>query len=258
MAKAFSDHFAPVAASYADFRPSYPGTLFAWLAARVPQHDLAWDCAAGSGQATVDLAAYFRLVVATDASQAQISLAIPQPGIEYRVAPAETSGLPDHSVDLITVAQALHWFDLARFYAEVRRVLRPAGLLAVWTYGVLAVEGEAVDSLLQRFYHATVGPYWPPERAHVEAGYRTLPFPFAEITTPRFCMEASWTLPQLLGYLRSWSATGRFIAANAYDPVEVLAGQLAPHWGDRQQPRRVTWPLSLRVGALIPPEQLAE
>jgi SAM-dependent methyltransferase len=244
----FSDHFAPVAASYADFRPTYPQALFAWLASVVARHELAWDCAAGSGQASVDLATHFTQVVATDASPAQIGAALPHPRIEYRVAPAESSGLADASVDLITVAQALHWFDLPGFYDEVRRVLRPTGALAVWTYGVLTVEGAAVDELVQRFYHDTVGPYWPAERRHVEDGYRSLPFPFAEIAPPPFSMAASWTLAELLGYFRSWSATGRFIAANGRDPVAALERQLTPLWGAPDRRRLVTWPLSLRVG----------
>jgi len=248
MSQTFKDHFAPVAASYVDFRPHYPPALFAWLATLAPRRDLAWDCAAGSGQASSDLAAHFARVVATDASPAQIDAASPHPRIEYRVAPAEASGLPDASVDLVTVAQALHWFDLTGFYAEVRRVRRPGGVLAVWTYGVLTVAGAEVDALVQRFYHDTVGPYWPPERAHVENGYRSLPFPFVEIAAPPFAMEASWTLPQLLGYFRSWSATGRFAAANGCDPVTLLEEQLAPLWGEEGQGRKVIWPLSLRVG----------
>lgn len=247
MPQTFHDHFAPVAASYADFRPRYPRELFAWLAARVPRHDLAWDCAAGSGQASVDLAEFFTRVVATDASRAQIDAAVPHPRIAYRVAPAENSGLADAAADLVTVAQALHWFDLAGFYAEVRRVLRPGGVLAVWTYGVLTVAGAEVDALVQHFYHDVVGPYWPPERAHVENGYRALAFPFAEITAPPFAMEASWALPQLLGYFRSWSATGRFAVARGVDPVTELAEQLGPLWGAGEL-RRVTWPLALRVG----------
>lgn len=248
MTQPFCDHFAPVATSYADFRPRYPRELFAWLASLVPCRELAWDCAAGSGQASIDLAEHFAQIVATDASRAQIDAALAHPRIDYRVAPAEASGLKDASVDLVTVAQALHWFDLAGFYAEVRRVLRPGGVLAVWTYGVLTVEGPEVDALVQHFYHDTVGPYWPPERAHVENGYRSLPFPFAEIIAPPFAMAANWTLPQLLGYFRSWSATGRFAAVNGYDPVAVLEQQLKPLWGDVERVRQVTWPLALRVG----------
>jgi len=248
MGQKFSDHFAPVAANYADFRPTYPRALFKWLASLVRDHTLAWDCATGSGQAAVDLSPYFERVVATDASQAQIDTAVPHPGIEYRVAPAEASGLPDNSVDLITVAQALHWFDLDGFYAEVNRVLKSSGVLAVWTYGVLSVEGAPVNALVQHFYRETVGPYWPAERIHVETGYRSLPFPFNEIAPPQLSMEELWALPQLLGYFRSWSATGRFIVSNGFDPVDVLAQQLVPVWGDPQTKRLVTWPLLLRIG----------
>lgn len=247
MTRPFNDHFAAVAASYAGFRPTYPAPLFAWLAQIVAGHELAWDCAAGSGQASHDLAAYFTRVVATDASRAQIEAAGPHPGIEFRVAAAEASGLPDASVDIITVAQALHWFDLDHFYAEARRVLKPGGVLAVWTYGVLALEGEEVDACVQTFYHETVGSYWPPERRHVESGYRTLPFPFAEMPSPGFNMETLWTLPELLGYFRSWSASGRYIAERGTDPVDALAGELAPLWGGDRS-RRVTWPLALRAG----------
>ena len=186
--------------------------------------------------------------MATDASQAQIDAATPHARIEYRIAPAESSGLPAASVDIITVAQALHWFDLAGFYAEVKRVLRPGGVLAVWTYGVLSVEGAEVDTLVQRFYNDTVGPYWPFARAQVENGYRSLPFPFAEIAAPGFSMEARWALPELLGYMGSWSATARFIAANDYDPVIPLEKALAPLWGAPEGRRQIEWPLSLRVG----------
>lgn len=244
----FADHFSTVAANYADFRPSYPPALFAWLATLTPGHELAWDCAAGSGQASVDLARHFDRVVATDASAKQIAAAEPHPRIDYRVAAAEASGLADASVDLLTVAQALHWFDLDRFYAEARRVLKPAGILAVWTYGVLVLEDPRLNECVQVFYRDTVGPYWPPERHHVETGYRELPFPFPEITAPPVHMETTWNLPQLLGYFRSWSATARYVVTHGSDPVAILAAELAPLWGDPEQPRAMAWPLSLRVG----------
>jgi ubiquinone/menaquinone biosynthesis C-methylase UbiE len=244
----FADHFSAVAANYADFRPTYPPALFSWLATLTPAHDLAWDCAAGSGQASVDLARHFARVLATDASAQQIATTQPHPQIEYRIAPAEASGLSDASVDLLTVAQALHWFDLHRFYAEALRVLKPAGVLAAWTYGVLIVDDAQVDARVQTFYCDTIGPYWPPERAQVESGYRNLPFPVPEIAAPALRMETTWNLAQLLGYLRSWSATARYVAAHASDPVAALAQELAPLWGDPAQARRIAWPLSLRVG----------
>ncbi|HRF45588.1 MAG TPA: class I SAM-dependent methyltransferase [Candidatus Competibacteraceae bacterium] len=244
----FNDHFAPVAPHYARFRPTYPEALFAWLATATPGRERAWDCAAGNGQATLDLARYFRYVIATDASRTQIDAAPPHPNVEYRVAPAEASGLADASVDLITVAQALHWFDLDRFYGETRRVLKPGGILAAWTYGVLVIEDARVNTCVLTFYRETAGPCWPSERRHVESGYRTLPFPFREIPAPAFCMTAAWTLPELLGYIRSWSATGRYLTEHGVDPVNELAMELAPLWGSPATRRQVNWPLSLRVG----------
>jgi SAM-dependent methyltransferase len=246
----FTDHFAPVAAAYAGFRPTYPAALFAWLAKIAPGRALAWDCATGSGQAACDLAAHFERVVATDASAAQIAAAVSHPRVEYRIAPAEASGLPEASVDLITVAQALHWFDLDRFYLEARRVLKPGGVLAAWTYGVPTVAGEAVNAQVRRFYWETVGPYWPPERRQVESGYRTLPFPFAEREVPEFRMEAFWSLPELLGYFRSWSATARYLAHRGHDPVAALEPELAPLWGTPGARRRIVWPLATRVGQI--------
>lgn len=244
----FQDHFAPVAGAYADFRPTYPSALFDWLASQAPGRARAWDCACGSGQASVDLADRFDQVWATDASLAQLADARPHPRVDYRKAPAEACGLPDASVDLITVAQALHWFDRPRFYAEARRVLKPGGVLAVWTYGVQRLDDPAVNTLVQHFYHDTVGPHWPPERALVESGYQGLEFPFAEWPAPSFTMQADWPLAQLLGYFASWSATGRYRQATGEDPVAALAKPLARVWGDPARPRTVTWPLAIRVG----------
>jgi ubiquinone/menaquinone biosynthesis C-methylase UbiE len=248
MSAAFHDHFSAVAHRYADFRPHYPATLFDYLATLAPRNSLVWDCAAGNGQATVDLAERFHRVVATDASAEQIASAKPHPKIEYRVAPAHQSGLPAGSVDLLTVAQALHWFDLEHFYGEANRVLKPGGVFAVWAYGVNEVEGEAVNQLVLQFYSQTVGPYWPPERKLVEEGYQTIPFPFRGMTAPTFRMEARWTLEQLLGYLSTWSATTRFIKATGRNPLAPLSESLTRVWGNPFSPRLVVWPLSLRLG----------
>jgi ubiquinone/menaquinone biosynthesis C-methylase UbiE len=207
MSQPFHDHFSELAKRYADFRPHYPAALFDYLATLVPRSSLVWDCACGNGQATLDLATRFDRVIATDASREQIAAAPPHPNVEYRVALAEQSGLPDESAALITVALALHWFAHDSFYAEARRVLLPGGVLAAWAYGILEAEDAAVNRLVQDYYSKTVGPYWPPERRLVEQGYRTIPFPFAEIATPTFRMTARWTLDRLLGYFSSWSAT---------------------------------------------------
>lgn len=249
---AFNDHFANVANHYADSRPGYPPELFAWLASQCAEHQLAWDCGTGSGQAATALAGHFRRVVASDASAAQIDQAAAHPRVAYRVAPAEHSGLDDACADLISVAQALHWFDLDAFYAEARRVLKPDGLIAAWSYGVLHAADAQVDALLQHFYHQQVGPYWPAERHHVETGYRELAFPFQAVATPAFAMRCAWPLAQLLGYLRSWSATARFSAARGYDPVAELEPRLSACWGDPGRPQRIEWPLTLLAGRRLP------
>ncbi len=244
----FSDHFGKVSGQYADFRPVYPDALYAWLASHCASHTLVWDNGCGSGQASVALAEFFDRVHATDASADQIAHAQPHPRVHYAVAPAERSGLAAASADLVTVAQALHWFDLPAFYAEVRRVAKPDALIAAWTYGVHHIEGSEVHAAVRHFYHKVVGPFWPPERRHVESGYRELDFPFHRIDAPDFEMEVEWLLAQLLGYLRSWSATARYIAANGKDPVDALAQQLLPLWGDPERKRRVSWPLGMLVG----------
>jgi SAM-dependent methyltransferase len=248
----FKDHFSQIAVTYSEFRPLYPPGLFDYLAGQCDRTDRAWDCGCGSGQATLALADRFASVVATDASATQIAAARPDVRIVYRVASAEESGLEAASVDLVTVAQALHWLSLDRFYAEVRRVLRPGGVLAVWCYGRLEVEGPEVDEPLQRFYREIVGPFWPPERADVEDGYARLPFPFAQLIAPRFNMDVQWTLPHLLGYVRSWSATSRYREVKGDDPVGALAEELSRLWGGEGRTRRIRWPLSLRCGHKSP------
>lgn len=240
-----TDHFSGHAADYARFRPGYPAALFDWLAAQTAGHALAWDCGCGNGQASVPLAARFERVVATDLSPQQIASAPPHPRIDFHAAPAETSGLPDRSADLVAVAQALHWFAFDRFYAEVRRVLKPGGLIAAWTYQLLRAE-PAVDALLADFYTHTLGPYWPPERKWVDAAYRDLPFPFEEVTPPAFEIQLRWTLPDLLAYLGTWSASQRFIAAQGQSPIPALGARLETVWGEGR--RDIIWPIAMRVG----------
>ena len=248
----FKDHFSGpgMAAQYAAFRPTYPAELFDYLAGRCPERQLAWDCACGSGQASLALAERFARVIATDASAAQVAAASPHAHIEYRVAPAEKSGLDSSSTDLVTVAQALHWLDLPSFYAEALRVLKPGGVLAVWSYGPVHCAHPAIDAVLTSFYVDVVGPYWPPERALVDSGYRTLPFPLPELAPPPFAMQHRWALEPLLGYIRSWSATARYVAARASDPVVALGDRLRAHWGDERGEQVIAWPLALRLGML--------
>ncbi|HEY4210036.1 MAG TPA: class I SAM-dependent methyltransferase [Steroidobacteraceae bacterium] len=245
---AFKDHFSALAGQYSAFRPTYPAQLADYVRGLCAAQGMAWDCACGSGQATVGLAERFDRVIATDASAKQLAQAPAIANVEYRVARAEDSGLETNSADLIVVAQSAHWFDLPAFYAEADRVLKAGGILSLWTYGNLTVEGEEVDDLVRRFYSETVGPYWPPERKWVEDGYRTLSFPYADIRAPSFDVEARWSLPELLGYMRSWSATGGYVRQHGVDPVAAVAGPLESTWKDPQRQRLVRWPMALRTG----------
>ena len=243
----FKDHFSGHAALYSRYRPTYPEPLFDFLAGVAPSRALVWDCATGGGQAAVALAERFEKVIATDASTQQIKEAKPHPKIEYRVAPAEAGGLDSASVDLLTVAQALHWFDQEKFYAEAQRTLKPGGVLAVWSYNLLSITPE-LDALVNHFYHDIVGPYWPPERKLVEQGYRGIVFPFTEIPAPEFAMSADWTLDDFTGYLTTWSSVRRYLEAKGADPVAALRPALREKWGDPGKSRRINWPLEMRAG----------
>jgi SAM-dependent methyltransferase len=242
----FKDHFSAHSTDYARYRPHYPRALFSYLASISPARDFAWDCATGNGQAALGLAEFFQKVVATDASEAQLSQATEHQVVEYRRATAEDSGLGDKTVDIVTVAQALHWLDPERFFVEVERVLKPGGVLAAWCYNLIKVSPE-IDPELERFYSETVGPFWPPERVLVETGFRTIEFPFNEVEAPTFELTANWSLSETLGYMRTWSATQRFIAEHGHDPVEDLREVLLPAWGGIAEKRRIIWPLSLVV-----------
>lgn len=243
----FKDHFSSAPDRYAAFRPAYPAALFTWLAQSCAGHETAWDCATGNGQAARGLAPHFREVIATDASAAQIRHAAPSPGVVYRVGRAESSGFSHHRVDLVTAAQAAHWFHLPRFYAEVARVLKPGGVLAIWGYGRLTLP-EPLDMPLRRFYADTIGPWWPPERTLIDGAYRGLEFPFVEFEAPAFEIEVEWDLARLLDYVSTWSAVGRYRTAKGSDPLPMLTAELEPLWGHRTDVRRLVWPLFLRAG----------
>lgn len=245
---AFADHFSVQAADYARYRPHYPAALFAWVASLLDRHAHAWDCATGSGQAAVAMAAHIDRVTATDASAALIVHATPHARVHYAVAPAERSGLGDRSVDVVTVAQAFHWFDAAAFWREVARVVRAGGVVALWSYATLDLGDARVQHIVDAFYDDTVGAYWPAERRLVEQGLAGIAMPFADIAAPAFVLEATWTLDELVGYIGTWSATQRYRVARGHDPLPALRAALASAWGDPGASRTVTWPLSLRVG----------
>lgn len=241
----FKDHFSTQAATYAKARPTYPPALFAELARLAPGRALAWDAGTGNGQAAVALAAQFERVVATEPSAAQLAQAVPHGRVTYHQSAETAPMLADGSVDLVTVAQAAHWFDRPKFYLEVKRVLRPGGVVALWTYGLCVISPE-IDATVYRFYNGPIGPYWPAERHHPETGYRELDFAFAEQPFPATAMELNWTLAEFTAYLRSWSAVTRFIKDRGIDPVPALEADLAPLWGGNA--RKVSWPLAGRLG----------
>jgi SAM-dependent methyltransferase len=261
-APAFKDHFSHGSADYARGRPEYPEALFDFLANLPAARDAAWDCGTGTGQAARSLAARFRTVAATDASASQAAMAeretrsrasspaspAARPDrIVYAAAPAERVPLRDASIDLITVAQALHWFDFPAFFAESRRVLRPGGILAAWCYGNCSVT-PAVDKAYARLYADIVGPYWPPERAHIENGYASIPFPFAPLPCPVFAMEARWDLEAFQAYLETWSAVKYYRKDKGADPMALVRGDLERAWGGGGERRLITWPLILKAG----------
>lgn len=243
----FQDLFSRDSASYAAFRPRYPASLFAALAGTVGRHEVAWDAGTGNGQAAVALAGHFERVIATDASATQIAAAQPHARIEYRVARAEASGLEDESVDLATVAQALHWFDIPAYFEESRRVLRPGAVIAAWTYGLMSID-PAIDGLIEDFEMTIVGPYWPAQRALVDSGYRTIDFPFEELDFPAFRMEQEMSLEMLAGYAGTWSSVAAYRKARGEDPVAPFVATIAGWWGDSARRRVVQFPLTVRVG----------
>lgn len=237
--------FSAVAASYATYRPRYPTALVDALAAAAPATTLAWEAGCGSGQLSVALAARFTRVIATDPSAAQIREAEAAPGIEYRVAAAE-AGIPERGAELCVVAQAAHWFDWPRYVAAVGEVARPGALAAAIAYGRFSVAGEAA-AIVDHYYDEVVGAYWPPERAHIDNGYRDLAWPWPEVTLPAIAqvMVEHWSRADVLGYLGTWSATNRQRDAHGPAAFEELAARLAATWPDDER-RDVRWPLVIR------------
>jgi ubiquinone/menaquinone biosynthesis C-methylase UbiE len=243
----YKDYFSQHSCHYSRYRPRYPQALFTYLMSQTKQRERAWDCGTGNGQAALALANFFTEVIASDASQQQIANAVAHERVKYIVKPAEASGLAPASIDLVTVAQALHWFDLELFYTELRRVLRPGGIVAVWCYGLVQVS-SAVDEVVEHFYRDTVGPYWPPERQFVERGYRNLLFSFTERNAPHFAMEAQWDLEYFVRYLGTWSAVQRYREQRLHDPLQLLQADLMLAWGEANTVRSIYWPIYLRIG----------
>jgi len=253
----FQDHFSHAASEYASFRPVYPRHFIAFVASLPRGRRLAWDCGTGSGQAATLLAEHFDRVVATDAAEKQIARASPHERVEYRVALAHESGLPPASCDLVSVAQALHWFDLDLFYHEVDRVLVPGGALAVWCYGNARVS-PAIDVVVDWFYATRVGRFWPRERRLVEEAYSTLPFPYPKIPPPQAQLQATMTRQAFVGYVGTWSAVSEARRIEKSDPLPDLERELDEVWPTAAPAREVTWPLALHAGLKPQPSRASE
>ncbi len=241
------DLFSRNAKSYATFRPTYPMDLFELIYSHCESNEVVWDCATGNGQAAKELALRFGRVQATDISTKQIENATKLDNISYSISQAESTSFADSSFDLITVAQAIHWFDFGLFYPEVVRVAKPNAVLAVWGYSLLHVD-PIIDGKLLDFYIKVVGPYWDKERRFVDEKYQTIPFPFQEIKSPEFTFSLEWTIDELQGYLGTWSAVQKFIDANQFNPVDELIETIRPNW--KQGKRTVRFPLFLRLGII--------
>ncbi len=247
------DYFSTQSKSYKQYRPEYPDHLYDFLTTTLPNDATIWDCATGSGQAAEALRRHAGTVVASDQSGAQLGNAPRDTSVQYVQAVAEAMPLADHTVDLVTIGQALHWFDFEPFYAEVRRVLKPTGHIAAWTYSFLSVSpqlGPDIDAAIRWFYADVVGPYWPNERRWVDDQYRSIPFPFIDLDTPAFAIKVNWDLAGILGYIGSWSAVQRYKEARGADPVALLAARVVPLWGEATSRRSLSWDLALRFGRL--------
>lgn len=241
--------FADGGEAYARCRPTYPDALPAFLADIAPDRGLAVDVGCGNGQFSCQLARHFNEVIGLDPSEDQIRHSFPHERARYVQAPAEESGLPDTSASLITAAQAAHWFDLPRFYAEARRIAVPGAVLALITYGTPKCDA-VIDARFQAFYRDEIGPYWPPERRLVETGYADIDFPFAPLGWPAMAIRREWDLAAFRGYVATWSAIRRAEEAGARHLVAQFLEELEELWGDSAMTRIVVWPITMRLGRL--------
>ncbi len=241
------DRFSGHADLYAQYRIDYPDELYQFILHVVPQRTAAWDCATGNGQVAGALANFFAQVEATDISETQLILAVQKPNIRYQVSSAEQTPFADYTFDLVTVAQALHWFNVDAFHREVKRVAKPGAVIAEWGYGLVKISAE-IDPILMDFYRNHVGPYWDPQRQYIDNQYTTLPFPFADVQQAEFVVRRNWSLERFLNYLRTWSAVRQYIHENEEDPVVALSAALKPVWGDEE--REVQFPVFFRMGRI--------
>jgi SAM-dependent methyltransferase len=246
----FEDHFSELAETYSKYRPNYPKKLFEYIASICNRHQQAWDCGTGNGQAAISLAEHFENVFATDASKEQSAQAPSHPKIIFKNEPAEKVSLDDSSTDLVTVAAAVHWFNFEKFYAEVERVLKPDGVIAVWGYHLFTIT-PTIDKLLIKYYKEILNNYWPEQFRYVDTRYGDLPFPFEELTPPEFKMITEWNLDQVAGFLSSWSGSKIFQQKKGYHPLNEIWDDLIKAWGDEKEKRIINWPLYMRIGKKV-------
>lgn len=240
-----SDRFSKQSAMYAAFRPTYPEALYHFILSSVNGRDEAWDCACGNGQVAKDLSPFFKTVEATDHTPNQLANAFKKDNIHYSLGEAESTAFRDHQFDLVTVGQAIHWFDIPAFFNEASRVLKPGGLLAIWGYSLLSISKE-IDPIITHFYTKVVGPYWDPQRKLIDNQYRGIDFPFQKIQVPAFDFSFNWTIEELEGYLTTWSAVQKFVKEQGRNPVVDLVPLIKPHW--KQERMKITFPLFTLFG----------
>ena len=239
--------FTRQAKQYVTHRPTYPEELINYLVSLVKVRERVWDCATGNGQLACLLAPHFEEVQATDISEEQLRNAKLHKKIIYSHSPAEKTNFKGNYFDLITVAQAVHWFNFGEFYAEVNRIAKHGAVLAIVGYGQVQVT-PPINKVMEGFYWDMFGKYFTDNRQFVEKRYETIPFPYHELKAPEFSIKLKWTLKDMHGYLRTWSPVVKFMTEYRQDPTVKVIKQLEELWEDEQQ---VSFPVFLRVGKVF-------
>lgn len=244
----YTNHFGEKSSDYLRFRPDYPRYLYEYIVSEVRRHDLAWDAGTGNGQAAIKLAEYFNYVIATDINQAQLDVANKKDNIQYHCWSSEKTDIADATVDLVTVAQALHWFNFDGFYQEVRRVAMPESILAAWCYSLGQIDAK-LDPYIKVLYEEILGDtYWPRERRFIDEAYTAIPFPFKKIKTPQFNMIKQLDFADLVGYLNTWSAVKEYQKRNQKNPIDLIFHDLQKAWGVASTKKTMQWSIHLLMG----------
>jgi len=241
------DLFSKQSDLYARFRPTYPKELYDYILSFVNEKDIAWDCATGNGQAAVVLADYFKKVIATDISDAQIEKAIKKENIEYLVCPAESTPFAENTFDLVTVAQAYHWIKWDEFRKEATRVCKPDAVIAIWTYNRNKIGDKKIDDAIFSFYENVTKPYWDYERKYVEELYETVEFDYELLPVKQFETTLNWQREDMIGYISSWSAIQKYIKANGHSPIPIIKEEINKLWPEGEV-KKVTFPIYLKLG----------